>query len=361
LQITWTPNKTVTTTPDSFTGFYSLREIVDVREQDEITLNLPYLIADPYLNTNTDYTDYYSGQLDVKVLNDLMSPETCAQNIQVLMFIKAGPDFEFQMPGSSGKGYPGYFAAQSNQADVLVNTGIAESAIKNLNLKHASSCVGECFTSIKQLLNRFGQVVPYTGGGFPTTTAFQWYPWMYSAGSINGAGALTSGSWGGDIVNLLAPMYLFQRGSQRLCITTENQSHLYTANVLNAYTNSVQSWTGQIKAGFFFQLGPNIGLSAANWLPAYGYANGTPMIPNDIGPGISYVQLPYMSRYPVSLIPVIDGLSNVTPVSNGTFPWSTLYCTGSAFGQTTVLNRSFGDDFQLSFFVCCPPLLNSYV
>jgi hypothetical protein len=105
--VTWTPNKTVTGGITDLTSTLSLREIIDIREQTEVTLNLPYMIPESYLWTDptaswSGNTSYYSGQIDIQILNDLMAPETCPQTIDILVFVKAGPDFEFQVPGQPG-------------------------------------------------------------------------------------------------------------------------------------------------------------------------------------------------------------------------------------------------------------------
>jgi len=72
---------------------YALRAIVDIRTEDEITFELPYLIQSDYIKN-----DVASGRIDILVLNDLRGPESVAQNIDVQVFYRAGDDFEYAVP-----------------------------------------------------------------------------------------------------------------------------------------------------------------------------------------------------------------------------------------------------------------------
>jgi hypothetical protein len=351
-------------------GILALREIIDIREQDEFTLNLPYLIPQPYLsNCISETVASTSGQLDIIVLNDLMAPETCAQSIQLLFFFKAGPDFEFQVPGGSLPSFtqaPGYFAAQAAQTDILVNEGIAQSKIQPLSTVHSSTCIGEHFVSIKQLLSRFSQYVNFTGAAFPAITNFAFYPWMYSCGTMVAAsGALTAGTWGGTAGDILCPMYLYQRGSQKLCFGNQSGLHVTAACITQFFR--MHSWASQMwNSPAPLISDANNPLTAAAWPPANTYVPMCGLNVNDIGPGLHVVSLPYYSRFPVSFIPVLDQTLNASPASSTVLSETLVQSTAwfganAAFANSATISRAFGDDFQLSFFICAPPILISYV
>lgn len=372
IQVTWTPNKTVTGGVTDLTSTLSLREIIDIREQTEVTLNLPYMIPESYLWTDSTAsfsgnTSYYSGQIDIQILNDLMAPETCPQTIDILVFVKAGPDFEFEVPGQpAGVGYPGYFSAQSSSQDTIVNTGIAESTIQHVDMMHSSRSIGEHFVSVKQLLNRFSQLL-CVDGGFSTPGSIGIYPFGFSSVSMNtSTGALSSIGLACDIGSLIAPMYAFQRGSARVAVTVNNSSAPTMATLMPGSYHA----HGQLTKNYFlpsyyngaFGLGPiapaNFVSGAALIAPAYSTAIA------DDGPSICYAQVPYQSRFPISLIPISDGNVNTTNVyQNDFYPTQTVVFGGGAnfTMSNTSIFRNFGDDYQLSFFVCCPPLLTSYV
>jgi hypothetical protein len=372
IQVTWTPNKTVTGGVTDLTSTLSLREIIDIREQTEVTLNLPYMIPESYLWTDSTAsfsgnTSYYSGQIDIQILNDLMAPETCPQTIDILVFLKAGPDFEYQVPGQpGGVGYPGYFSSQSSSQDTIVSTGIAESAIQHVDMMHSSLSIGEHFVSIKQLLNRFSQLFSFDG--FTTQASLGVYPFGYSSVSMNtSTGALSSIGFGGDIASLLVPMYAFQRGSARVALSVSNNTSSIMATLMPGSYHA----HGQLTKNYFSPsmypggvgMGPvapgNFVTGAALLAPAYSTAIA------DDGPSICYAQVPYQSRFPISLIPVSDGNVNTTNVyQNDFFPTQTVAFTigtEAVSVSTSSLFRNFGDDFQLSFFVCAPPLLTAYV
>jgi hypothetical protein len=359
LQITWTPNMNVGLAPTPTTGILSLRQIVDIREQDEFTFNLPYMVPDPYLATSSlTYPRNSSGQLDVVILNDLMAPETCSQSISILVFIKGGPDFEFQVPGNNAIG-PQAYGPQSAQEDILYHGGIADSKIESPDTSYSAASVGEHFTSIKQFLNRFSQIINFSGSAFPgAVTNFTLYPWYAGSTSIStSTGALTSGPLGGDAFSIFSPMYLYRRGSVRLCVSCDKIMHINAGNVASG--TDISTWTSPV---IVQNLVPGLAHSftAANTAPSAGHQPLCGIAPNELGPGFSYIHCPYYSRYPVSLIPNFDGNLNLTPVQY-TMPWTTaVFAAPSSFDVTTLVFRSFGDDFQLSFFIAAPPILTAY-
>jgi len=202
LQFTWTPGHTTLTAPDLNTSILSLREIVDIRFCDEVTLELPYLITSPFLPiSNTGVTaGSYSGRLDVIVLNELRAPETVSSSIEVLMFWFAGDDFEFNGADAGARYFPPYKA----HAVPVLDTVIGDQAVPVKNSSPADECFGEYFCSIKQLLQRYTViVVPNTLSG---TSGIVW-PWYAGVLGTSSSGVIST--TGGDFFCLAAAMYGF--------------------------------------------------------------------------------------------------------------------------------------------------------
>jgi hypothetical protein len=247
-----------------------------------------------------------------------------------------------------------------------VSTGIAESAIQSVDMMHSSRSIGEHFVSIKQLLNRFSQMF-ILDSTYSTVSVLGIYPFGFSNISMNSTtGALTGSGFGCDIGSLLAPMYAFQRGSARIGLSINNNAGPIMATLMPGYYHA----HGQLTRNYFlpsmypgqYTIGPippsTVGAVPATIASAYSTAIA------DDGPAICYAQIPYQSRFPISLIPCSDGNVNTTNVyQNDFFPTQTVVFSG-ANSEITAANsaifRNFGDDYQLSFFVCCPPLLTAY-
>jgi len=350
LLITFTPIKTVAVVPDVTTSVYSLRTIVDVREQSTIKLNLPYLLNRDYCQQNTAI-----GTLHVYVLNDLRCPETCAQQVELLSFYTAGDDFEFQVPANSVTVAGGIYTPQSKTsgAEVVVNDGIGASKVQNLSTMYSERCIGEHFQSIKQLLNRITQSQPratltYTGAHYHV---YPYYVTGYT--SVPVTAVLRAESYVADAFSFLAPMYCYFRGSSRVFWKNGNslsggQDPMFFKNAGGTAflqdTTSTCSWARNIAVNDTVSIDKNPMNSAVS--------------PNDIVTSFGFYKVPYQNIYPVSFVHVWQGEST-DYFSEETTPCSALVLANnvaSTAGTTTTLWRSFGDDFQLTFFLACPPL-----
>jgi len=109
LLVTFTPYGS--TSPTLNESAYSLRQIIDIRETDEITINLPYNRESQWLTNlgNTSENLLSSlGRFSVRVLNPLVASDTCASSVQVMIYASGGHDFEIAVPlgGDSAVYYP---------------------------------------------------------------------------------------------------------------------------------------------------------------------------------------------------------------------------------------------------------------
>jgi len=192
LQITFTPTtSTGITLPTTATSILSLREIIDIRFCDEVELTLPYLIEQHYLECDTvsPGAQTYSGILDIRVLNELRAPETCAQSIDIVMFWTAGDDFEFNNIINTGTYRPVY----QSHSNSLISNVIGDAFVPPISTRHAELTHGEMFRSIKQILMQYHNVV--NNATVPSTPTI--YPWFVSTVGMDSTGNL-HGTCGGD-------------------------------------------------------------------------------------------------------------------------------------------------------------------
>jgi len=345
LLITFTPIETPIVSPGVTDSIYNLREIIDIRQQSEITLTLPYMLHRHYLDANQSM-----GTINVYVLNDLRCPETVAQQVDLLFFWKAGEDFEFQAPVPVTEVGAGTFTPQSDSAETIVNSGIAESAIKPCSTKYSSRSIGEHFLSIKQFLNRNSQLQTLAAVTYASTSVTL-NPWHITGlTNVPVVGTLRTSTFGADAFSYLAPMYNYYRGKARVILTSETPNNINGFNNTN-YLKNVSA-LGEIVTGSS-TYGINTNVSVLSDLDRNSF--NTP-VPSGAYHGYQFIHVPYYSKYPVSFTQVWNGSTinfytdETQPISNATFTSS------SNFGATTVLQRSFCDDFQLMFFIGCPGL-----
>lgn len=350
IQITWTPSQsTPYTVPTTSTGLLSLREIIDIRSSNEICLELPYLIPVDYLPIATAM-----GNLDIIVLNELRCPETASSSIQILMFVAGGDDLEFQGPVT----FPPVFSPQSNTwsdtkgSNPVVCDTIGDEKSGTLDFSHSSLAYGEHFTSVKQLLNRFSNL--FTSATLAgSSPAIYIYPWSIGVGTVLSTGYATNG-FVGDAMSYFAPCYLFRRGSVRLGLQLVGGSGLLKpglTTMIAGYANVVSTTTVITNT----TLSP-VTTAGTNYPGTYGNKPGPcGIILNDGTVNSDYYHIPYYCNTRASLN-VKNSVDNYI-VQGISAPTSLLGCSNIYSNVTgAIVNRSCGDDFQLSYFIGCPPI-----
>jgi len=295
----------------------------------------------------------------------LRAPPTCAQVITFLVFIKAGDNFEFQVPCANKNGAAPY-QIQSG-GEVLVEDGIAMTRANKMSTKFSAGSIGEHILSVKQMINKASQLFWDSRESNPYVTfphnKFGLSPY-FSSYATPGTGTFINSiqypQIFGDAFSWFAPMYLFQRGSIRFMASrdasvTDPNSHLYMTNTPLAKTT--------IGGNVFVNSGADNGRASAFENNA-GEANGGLSeiwsnefaTPNDLNIGLHPVEVPYYSKYPVTFN---HPATNSTYVTNfPDMPASILTVSASfPLDDTFILYRSCSDDFTFSFFLGCPPVL----
>ncbi len=334
--ITWQPDYYTTTAPTDPT--FCLRHYVDIREADEIELELPYLVPQAFLGQNDS-----SGRLSITVVNLLRAPETCASSIQVLMYWSAGSDFQFAGPIAGCVTPPlmignadSSFMAPSGKR--VVRDVIGGEKVPRLTLQPNLLCMGEYISSVKQLLNR----ASYCGTTYTGTTV-QVVPWFHGA-STTSAGSITSTAPGGDTMSNIGLMYCFFRGSVRcfLGLTgSQGAAQLRRAGAGSAYMGAGQSSV------------PN-----TNWAtPSSSTLGLFATAPTDSVNNVHSYLVPYYNDTRMSLLDFTVG-STIAGVDSSVPEVALNYESSSSV--TTKLLRSAGEDWQLSYFIGCPPLLITF-
>jgi len=353
----WTPIKIVTNVPDNSSSLYSYRHIVDIRDQGTIDLDLPYLLNQPYCEQNEAI-----GTLTVRVLNPLRCPETCPQSVAIVKQYRAAKDFEFQVPCCSITAGSSIFSPQASTNDQMVSDGIGGSYIPTVGGNKAARSIGENFSSVKQLLNRTTQIQPRVSNVTPWTS-LTIFPWFITALTIDQtSGALLGEDFSADAFSFIAPCYLYYRG--RSDILLNNAAGNAMSSFLSPMYNRVSSMVNFLVR--------NVAATSTNPLSTnkvvvdYANPDKQPLqsfVPNAGGVTSTavYHQVPFQSRFPISFTDVWQGNTPSYFANDRTLSCNTVTFTGSnSSALNPIICRSFGDDFQLIYFLSCPPLFTSY-
>jgi len=353
LQVTWTPTRLGTTVPTLVTGQYALREIIDIKAGNEFTFNLPWMLEQNYISTSEK-----SGILDIKVLNELRAPETASQTVELLVYYSGGNDFELQLPGYSG-GTSGYnslpFSPQMETGDdLIVRSGIAGEKVFQHDTKHSQESTGELALSIKQFLNRNSQLNFRSFVDYGSSVLIS--PWFNTIPYIVTVAGLTSQNIGGDISMYMAPLYAFYRGSVRLTLSPKCETtsgYQIPRNVFYALVPDNGAASVPFTSGLTGLGSP----AAVNWTAASTPIGlqGIAIHQGDIP--ISTVHVPYIAKNKCSLNTFLTTNANVVDDKSNPRVRVNVYSNNN-FTNTSWF-RSYGEDFQYTYFIGCPPILIS--
>jgi hypothetical protein len=353
LEITFTPGTGSFTSPDTTTSAYSLREILDVSNSGSICLELPYLVADQYLATSTP-----SGRLNIRVLNPLRCPETASGTVDGLIIAAGGSNFELACPKNRGVKQTFKAQMEGTVSDKKVEAGGILCGGSTLDTTYASESIGELFSSVKQLLNRNNRVFS-TAAPF-SATQYNINPWFTCTTSLTGAGVIQGPVLGGDMQSFIMMMYGYYKGDARLTMvpstSAASAAHYNPNQIVVARAETMYVPTN----GIYESTGASIGMltTTVNW-PYVDETDGScsvSVVQNNMG--AFSVLTPYLSKAKASRVSVTSTTSPAT-VDKST-PCMCVCVNSPSIGSTTLLYRSFADDFQLMYYVGCPPVITGY-
>lgn len=352
LQVTWTPRSLPATTPTNTTAFYSLREIIDIRAGNEFEFNLPFMAPVPYLDVEAPM-----GQLDFVILNALRAPNTVSQTVDLLVYYSAGEDFELAVPGYSPATVnwppfsPESFGNVAAASETLVNEGIGGTSIARADLSYAETCVGEIFTSIRQLLARYNQV--WTSTLPPATGRVAIWPYFSACATLTSAGAVQLPKYGGDLFSYYAPMYAFYRGGMKVQVdmaaAVGSLSATLTPSQVLPSSETIKTSTslnGTNAAVTYYQ-------------SQFTVPSGTAI--TDSGIGVVAFEIPYYCKTSVSNV-VATSTDTIPTLTDGSLEITVPQgCVSYEVQSTPVYYRAIAEDFQFCYFVGCPPIERSSI
>lgn len=160
--------------PNYNSSNYVHREIIDLREANEITIEIPFLSALPY--ALSDWTKYGSGtgSWTIYVVDKLVAPATVSSSISIIVEMAAGPDFEFAVPTASNWTPAMQATPQSgldtpnSVCEITSAKAIGSSStLNNDGHMNAATCIGEKISSVRSMLKIFTPITRSLTGQTP--------------------------------------------------------------------------------------------------------------------------------------------------------------------------------------------------
>jgi len=318
---------------------YALRTIVDLRESSTVSVQIPFNASTCYRHCQL-VTESILGYLTMYVVDELVSPTTCPQTIEVLPWISAAPGFEFACPRNTSE-LPvfGLSIVATPQSGIMIG---GYKHMMDDNMESSRKCIGERVTSLRQLLRVSRQLkwsttyvtAPVLPGDV-TIMAFM----VQVSFRIGGVSNIPTHY--GDLISLLSTCYLFSRGSMRIKLLAPDLPPEQVSLVLSSSLTqgSIVEGLGAYPDG-------------SEYLTRGGVCNGMNVIVASASRGGFEVTVPQYSRtHSRSNAACISG-AYTTRFDNAGAPQ--MVCFNLAAGRKLDILRSGGDDFNLGMFVSIP-------
>jgi hypothetical protein len=340
---------------------YLHREVIDIQEGNEVCFTIPYGRTEPY---RRNYES--SGTVYAHIVSQLKSPDTVADSIEVMVFVRGAKNLSFEAPAQSipmpALAEPqARFDVEPQGNDVDEEGEICGSVIGGgtasaNSLDFSQFTVGETISSLNQLAKRYTDLkLHFTGAGPGTAsfdTAHDMRPHFLGGMNLDKTGlaqyTLKSELLWGDYLASMGSMFMFHRGGIRLRYSVPGG----VGNWHSVYY--VPSYSGY--AFFNITAGPTDPISPD---PAYKVGTTATQVIHPLKEGGAIVSIPQYSRY--YAVPHL-GYAHRYDDSNDELYYSPDVSVLSK-PDVTVSDvrcaRAADDDFQFLFFIGVPRMLLS--
>lgn len=227
---------------------YCYRNIVDIRECNEIDIVVPWI-------SNKAWEQTYAGpiaKLSFIVLDPLVAPGIVATTIDVIVELRGGEDFMFSSPTSCEiiPCVPSALQMDGNPCVLAVET-IGKSQIKEHNMEMCSITQGEAIVSMRQLLKRH---MPLLADDFVSVTTSRYVvppfaSYIYTSNATVVAG--TNQTVTRDLYSHCSNIFALSRGGVRInaipVATNTTQTLYFALDHVNYGAGNLSSMvTGQV-------------------------------------------------------------------------------------------------------------------
>ncbi len=367
-------------------------QILDIGEQDDITIVLPYYQATAWMNTDHSQSANWAlgsplapragidnGNLTVRVLTNLTAPTSGSVNL--LFWLEAGDDFEFANPTHNiGETKPiSFFNLQADEhveeSTQEFTMGKAPVAIED---RYALN-FGEPVSSLRSLLHRssVSQTVwadgtaPSSFNAFfmlfrhmPPSPGYDTHAKLSANKIVAASGTAKYEYCSMHPISFISNMFIGTRGSTNIYVTpnTSLMGGLEDFRIIRYTGNDV--WSNLTSVPRLYAYLANTATEseraayASRYLDYYGGNSGM-AITNAKNNGTLMVNVPDMKKYNFTVVDPSNWL--IGDSVDGTDSQGAMMIANVSAGASTEtknntfqIERSAGPDFQCLFFLCAP-------
>jgi hypothetical protein len=341
---------------------YLHREIIDIRECNEVSFTVPYLSSSPYRTTHGAQTS--TGAFLVYVVDPLVAPATVSPNVTMLFEVSGGADVQFAIPYASPLTlYTGavpqsgrMFGQPKPQADncELVSGTLGSSTVLPGGTLNEEACIGEHVSSFRTLLKMTNVLPPYSVAQTPAKYAVI-APFAIPFVNLQGTTATNTNTIG-DLYSVLASIFVYSRGGVRIkfldqVLATDTQPYV-------TYYNSLVQTVGSV-TDFYVAANTN-GLAQTNYS---GRTCAPQVYHQEVNNMASEVQCPQYHAWhsrvnSEHLAGVIAGPATTYNLSVSSL--ATRYVISHHYPVTAIATtpcRAASDDTNFGLFVSIPPMI----
>jgi hypothetical protein len=354
VQMSVIPYAGLNTTPPAYTAddsAYLHRAIIDVREGNQWSFEIPYQSVCQWRADGDNAELLANVRFDV--LDKLVAPAAVSSSITFLVEISGAADLEYAMPRSTTYQPVAPVVIQSGCLKFTDPVGAAPTATQSV--QPAAYCMGEAFTSFRQLLKRVN-VVSYNdtlaGGAYTTVVPFAW-----STNVALPAGA-TGSTTSMDVYTLLSSMFGMVRGSIRVGFALINNP--------NTADRGCLVYTSQLVGGTSYDT-PVTSAATDNYSradPTFVGSSLTHFAELDSNLVTGYVQVPGYYSCPAAA--TLDTMVTTATLYNAAYPDSETTAPGICVNykglpyttNTPTFIRAGADDMSFQMFISTTPLMS---
>lgn len=135
---------------------YLNRQIVDIREIDEVEVIVPYISTTPWSHPNE-----VIGVLYIRIVDPLVAPATVSSSITILREMAGGDDLEFAMPSAAHTTPMSVVDRQSGiTSSRKVSFTIGNSTVASDDVLFSATSIGDKISSLRSYLKRYTSLNP---------------------------------------------------------------------------------------------------------------------------------------------------------------------------------------------------------